>query len=104
MSDYTHPTILAANLLDHQNVIRRLKAEIADLRTSVVAFGAPWAVEYAAKHELPPGQLHHVHYDILAAAGGRMDDFTRSPSDAEPGCPKTARPRSTSAGDVQLAQ
>lgn len=84
MSEYTHPTILAANLLDHQNVIRRLKAEIADLRTSVLAFGGPWAAAYAAEHELPPGHLHHVHYDILAATGARMDDFTRSTPTAAP--------------------
>jgi hypothetical protein len=53
-------------------------AEIADLRTSVVAFGSAWAVDYAAKHGLPSGHLHPTHYDILRKAGARMDDFTRA--------------------------
>lgn len=49
-----------------------------DLRSSVIAFAAPWAVEYAKAHGLPPGHLHPTHYDILADAGARMDSFTRA--------------------------
>lgn len=51
--------------------------EIADLRTSVIAFGGPWAVEHARDLGLPDGHLHPTHYDILARAGARMDDFVR---------------------------
>lgn len=56
----------------------RLRAEVADLRESVVAFAAPWAGQWAKDHNLPHGHLHPVHYDILAKAGARMDDFTRA--------------------------
>lgn len=52
--------------------------EIDDLRTSVIAFGGPWAVEHAERSGLPRGHLHPVHYDCLARAGARMDDFTRA--------------------------
>lgn len=57
--------------------IAQLKAEIADLRISVIAFGAPWAVTYARERGLPPGHLDGMHYDILKRAGARMDDFVR---------------------------
>jgi hypothetical protein len=57
--------------------IIRLRAENADLRVSVVAFGAPWAVQDAQDWGAPPKHIHHTHYDILARAGARMDDFTR---------------------------
>jgi hypothetical protein len=58
--------------------IEALEAENADLKTSVVAFGAPWAVEYARARGLPDGHLIAGHYDILAKAGARMDSFTRA--------------------------
>lgn len=58
--------------------IDRLRAEVADLRVSVIAFGGPWAVQYAQDFGLPAGYLHAQHYDILARAGARMDDFIRS--------------------------
>lgn len=57
--------------------IARLRAENADLRESVIAFGAPWAASYARDFGFPPGHLHPTHYDILARAGARMDDFIR---------------------------
>ena len=63
--------------------IERLRAEVAELRASVVAFGAPWAASYAEQHGAPKGAFHHRHYDILAAAGARMDDFTRWVPDNE---------------------
>lgn len=63
--------------------IERLRAEVAELQTSVVAFGAPWAVKYAKEHGAPKRALHHRHYDILAAAGARMVDFTRWVPDDE---------------------
>lgn len=66
----THPVGTATE-------ITRLRAEVEELRTSVVAFGAPWAVRYAEQHGAPKGALHHRHYDILAAAGARMVEFTR---------------------------
>lgn len=55
-----------------------LAARVADLQTSVVAFGATWAVSYARDCGLPTGHLDPVHYDILKDAGARMDDFTRA--------------------------
>jgi hypothetical protein len=54
-----------------------LEAENADLKSSVVAFGGPWAVQFAKMHGLPDKYLHQTHYDILKAAGARMDDFIR---------------------------
>ena len=53
-----------------------LKAENADLKTTVIAFCAPWAVEYAKDHGLDG--LHPTHYDILEKCGARMVDFDRA--------------------------
>jgi len=57
--------------------IDRMRAEIEDLRCSVIAFGGPAMNEWARLHELPKGHLFASHYDILARAGARMDSFTR---------------------------
>ncbi|MFC3628264.1 hypothetical protein ACFOM8_02260 [Paracoccus angustae] len=54
------------------------QAEIADLKTSVIAFGALWAAQYAKDRGLPDGHLIAGHYDILEKAGARMDSFTRA--------------------------
>jgi hypothetical protein len=56
----------------------RLAAENADLKISVIAFGAPWAVQWARDFGMPDGYLHPEHYDLLAKCGARMDDFTRA--------------------------
>ena len=45
---------------------------------SVIAFGATAMHQWAQYHGLPRGHLHPEHYDILARAGARMDDFTRA--------------------------
>ncbi|WP_158247940.1 Lar family restriction alleviation protein [Paracoccus sp. SY] len=58
--------------------LARLKAENDDLKSSVIAFCAPWAVQHARDAGLPKGHLHPTHYDILERAGGRMDSFTRA--------------------------
>ena len=58
--------------------IDRLRAEVADLKISVCAFGAQAMVRYAYERGLPNEHLHPLHYDILARAGARMDDFVRS--------------------------
>jgi hypothetical protein len=58
--------------------IQRLHAEIADLRCSVIAFGAPAMEEYARERGLPKGHLYPTHYDILERAGARMVSFTRA--------------------------
>jgi hypothetical protein len=55
-----------------------LAAEVADLKISVIAFGATAMHQWAQYHGLPRGHLHPEHYDILARAGARMDDFTRA--------------------------
>lgn len=57
--------------------IERLRAENADLRTSVVAFGGVWAATHARETGLPDGHLHAVHFDILRRAGARMTGFQR---------------------------
>lgn len=57
-------------------------SEIEDLRASVIAFGGPWAAQYAESHRLPTDTLHAVHYDILARAGARMVDFKRTDDEA----------------------
>jgi len=57
--------------------ITRLRAEVADLRISVIAFCGPFAAEYARDRGYPHNHLHPHHYDILAKAGARMDDFVR---------------------------
>lgn len=56
----------------------RLEAENADLKSSVIAFCAPWAGTYAHSLGLPDGQLHPAHYDILEKCGARLVDFTRA--------------------------
>lgn len=58
--------------------VNKLAAELADANETIIAFSAPWAVTYARDYGLPDGHLHPTHYDILAKAGGRMDDFTRA--------------------------
>ncbi|MBX9697889.1 MAG: hypothetical protein K2X74_00575 [Acetobacteraceae bacterium] len=52
--------------------------EVDDLRSSVVAFGAPWAVQWARDHGLPDRHIDPTHYDILARAGARMTNFVRA--------------------------
>lgn len=61
----------------NQCLIKDAMTEIEDLRISVIAFGAPWAVKYAEEWGLPPKHLDPRHYDILKHAGARMDDFIR---------------------------
>jgi hypothetical protein len=58
--------------------VERLGAENTDLKQSVIAFCAPWAVTYARDGGLPDGHLHPGHYDILEKCGARMVDFTRA--------------------------
>jgi len=61
----------------HAGEAERLREEIADLKSSVIAFGAPWAGQYARDFGFPPNHLHATHYDILEKAGARMDSFVR---------------------------
>ena len=60
------------------DVIETLQSETNELKSFVVAFGAPWAVQYAKDFGLPKGHLHPTHYDILEKCGARMDDFARA--------------------------
>lgn len=69
---------LRATLATTQAERDALAAEVADLQCSVIAFGAPAMHQWAQNHGLPRGHLHPKHYDILARAGARMDDFTRA--------------------------
>lgn len=64
-------------MIGDDRLIAALRAEIDDLRRSVVAFGAPAMVQWARDAGLPPGHLFAEHYDILERAGARMVDFTR---------------------------
>jgi hypothetical protein len=70
------PCYLRADL--HTAALAARDAEIADLKTSVIAFCGPWAAKYAEDFGLPDGHLHPTHYDILAKCGARMDNFTRA--------------------------
>jgi hypothetical protein len=69
---------VSQGIRDLLQLVNDQRAEIADLKTSVVAFCAPWAAQYAEMFGLPAGHLHPTHYDILAKCGARMDDFTRA--------------------------
>src|SRR3954466_11053969 len=62
--------------------IRALIEVIDSLRSDVIAFGGPAMVEWARSHALPNGYLYPTHYDILAKAGARMDDFERAALEA----------------------
>ena len=71
-----HRAMLAV-LAEKDAEIERLRAEIADLKISIIAFGCPPMMEWAKMHALPKNALYADHYDILQRAGARMDDFTR---------------------------
>jgi len=58
--------------------IEMLRAEIADLKQTVIAFAGPWAVQYADQQGLPRDHLHAYHYDLLERCGARMANFTRA--------------------------
>lgn len=58
--------------------VNKLAAELAEANETIIAFSAPWAVTYARDYGFPDGHLHPTHFDILAKAGGRMDDFKRA--------------------------
>lgn len=58
--------------------ILALRKELDEAKGDIIAFAGPSAVSYALDHGMPDGHLHPVHYDILAKAGARMDDFTRA--------------------------
>ena len=72
------------DLRDVAAYVAELEEVVADLKMDVIAFCGPWSVEYAENSGLPKGHLHPVHYDILAKAGARMDDFVRHDLAAEP--------------------
>lgn len=55
----------------------RAAAEIAELKSEVMAFCAPHAVHYARQCGLPDSHIHSVHYDILEKCGARMVGFKR---------------------------
>lgn len=80
---HPHAKILWPHRLLHEAADRleQLEAENARLREQVVAYCAPVAANWAHGQGLPPGHLHPTHYDDLAAAGARMDDFTRADLD-----------------------
>ena len=64
--------------IEAADALLALKAEVEELRSTVVAFAGPWAVTYAKDYGLADGELHPTHYEILAKAGARMDDFRRA--------------------------
>lgn len=57
--------------------IAELEAEVDDLKINVVAFAAPFMVQYAQAAGFPDGAILGHHYDILQKAGARMDSFIR---------------------------
>lgn len=68
----------AADRIEALTRAQPLGGEVADLKQSVIAFAAPWAVQYAQDHGLPNNHLHPEHYDLLERCGARMVDFTRA--------------------------
>lgn len=70
---------LTAIALDRgREEIERLRAEVADLKSNVVAFAGPWAAQYSRTFGLPKDHLHPAHYDLLERCGARMDSFKRA--------------------------
>ncbi len=59
------------------DALERRMDEVADLKMSVVAFGAIHAVNWAKDGGYPKGSLHPDHYDLLERCGARMVAFTR---------------------------
>ena len=59
------------------DLIKPDESELDELRSCVVAFGAPSMVQWARDSGLPEGHLHPEHYDLLERCGARMVDFTR---------------------------
>ena len=51
--------------------------ELAELRSAIITFCAPWAVTYSKMMGLPPGHIYAAHYDLLEKCGARMVDFVR---------------------------
>lgn len=78
--DYGFRADLRETIRNLERINAEQRAEIEDLRISVIAFGAPTMVEDARLHGLPKGHLWPSDYDILARAGARMDDFVRHPT------------------------
>lgn len=58
--------------------ILALRKELDVANHTIIAFAGPCAAAYAREHGMPDGHLHPMHYDILAKADARMDDFTRA--------------------------
>lgn len=65
---------------------RELESEVARWKKNIIPFLAVHAGNYGRDH-YGEGCMHFTHYDMLAEAGGRMDDFKRcgapSPENAE---------------------
>jgi hypothetical protein len=72
------PQVTCPSCDSNQLSIRELVEEITDLKSSVVAFAGPWAVQWAEINGLPKYHLHPQHYDILEQCGARMTDFIRA--------------------------
>jgi hypothetical protein len=52
------------------------EGEIKDLKSWVITFLAPYAVQYSDAHGLDG--LYPTHYDMLEKCGARMVEFTRA--------------------------
>ncbi|HEY9219570.1 MAG TPA: hypothetical protein VIO94_16095 [Phenylobacterium sp.] len=64
-------------LIEAADALASKDEEIRDLKQTIVAFCAPWAVAQAHNHGLPEGHLFPSHFDILERCGARMVAFTR---------------------------
>lgn len=64
--------------------ITELSAEVERWKDNFIPFLAVHAGNYGREH-YGEGCMHYAHYDMLAEAGGRMDDFKRcgDPSESE---------------------
>lgn len=77
-----------AALLNAADEIQHLENEVARWKNNIIPFLAVHAGSYGSDH-YGEGCMHYTHYDMLAEAGGRMDDFKRSgePSSENANCP-----------------
>lgn len=57
--------------------IKALQNEVAKWKQNFIPFAVVHAGEYGKELYGKEGCLHFTHYDLLAEAGGRMDNFTR---------------------------
>lgn len=93
------------------DVARTLEREVKRWKEHFIPFAIIHAAGYGRDH-YGEGCLHFTHYDLLAEAGARMDDFKRCgapSSENKPNCPEwscaaSAAKRTMKNDDPHLSQ